>query len=114
MDFQEQFFKERIKFIHEARAEKEESFEKLQQQEREKVKQSNPNPSNAEEYRRRFPKKLQYGDIPEDIEPEEIRPMGNHAMSIRWPDGFSQIAPYDQLQMIERLVDVPQPTAVQS
>ncbi|TYG82642.1 hypothetical protein ES288_D01G105700v1 [Gossypium darwinii] len=52
MDFQEQFFKERIKFIHEARDEKEESFEKLQQQEREKVKQSNPNPSNAEEYKR--------------------------------------------------------------
>ncbi|PPR88871.1 hypothetical protein GOBAR_AA31813 [Gossypium barbadense] len=53
MDFQEQFFKERIKFIHEARDEKEESFEKLQQQQREKVKQSNPNPSNTEEYRRR-------------------------------------------------------------
>ncbi|PPD89932.1 hypothetical protein GOBAR_DD13136 [Gossypium barbadense] len=53
MDFQEQFFKERIKFIYEARDEKEESFEKMQQQEREKVKQSNPNPSNAEEYRRR-------------------------------------------------------------
>ncbi|XP_017608511.1 fe-S cluster assembly factor HCF101, chloroplastic [Gossypium arboreum] len=58
--------------------------------------------------------KLQYGDIPEDIEPEEIRPMGNYAVSITWPDGFNQIAPYDQLQMIERLVDVPQPTAVQS
>ncbi|MBA0773971.1 hypothetical protein Gotri_009215, partial [Gossypium trilobum] len=58
--------------------------------------------------------KLQYGDILEDIEPEEIRPMGNHAVSITWPDGFSQIAPYDQLQMIERLVDVPQPTVVQS
>ncbi|TYH86971.1 hypothetical protein ES332_D01G081400v1 [Gossypium tomentosum] len=54
MDFQEQFFKERIKFIYEARDEKEESFEKMQQQEREKVKQSNPNPSNAEEYRRRY------------------------------------------------------------
>ncbi|KAB2044256.1 hypothetical protein ES319_D01G076000v1 [Gossypium barbadense] len=54
MDFQEQFFKERIKFIYEARDEKEESFEKMQQQEREKVKQSNPNPSNAEEYRRRM------------------------------------------------------------
>ncbi|KAG4176347.1 hypothetical protein ERO13_A11G239320v2 [Gossypium hirsutum] len=54
MDFQEQFFKERIKFIYEARDEKEESFEKMQQQEREKVKQSNPNPSNAEEYRRRL------------------------------------------------------------
>ncbi|KAL0333931.1 UNVERIFIED_CONTAM: Fe-S cluster assembly factor, chloroplastic [Sesamum angustifolium] len=52
--------------------------------------------------------KLQYADIPEDIEPEEIRPMGNYAVSITWPDGFSQIAPYDQLQMMERLVDVPQ------
>ncbi|KAG8367408.1 hypothetical protein BUALT_Bualt16G0068800 [Buddleja alternifolia] len=50
--------------------------------------------------------KLQYTDIAEDIEPEEIRPMGNYAVSITWPDGFSQIAPYDQLQMMERLVDV--------
>lgn len=54
MDFQEQFFKEQIKFIHEARDEKEEDFEKLQQQEREKVTQSNPNASNTEEYRRRY------------------------------------------------------------
>ncbi|GFP93162.1 fe-s cluster assembly factor hcf101 chloroplastic [Phtheirospermum japonicum] len=52
--------------------------------------------------------KLQYTDIPEDIEPEEIRPMGNYAVSIAWPGGFNQIAPYDQLQMMERLVDVPQ------
>ncbi|KAK6236298.1 hypothetical protein SCA6_011635 [Theobroma cacao] len=58
--------------------------------------------------------KLQYGDIPEDIEPEEIRPMGNYAVSITWPDGFNQIAPYDQLQMMERLVDFPLPTSVQS
>ncbi|KAL6221829.1 hypothetical protein ACLB2K_005222 [Fragaria x ananassa] len=49
--------------------------------------------------------KLQYNDVPEDIEPEEIRPMGNYAVSISWPDGFSQIAPYDQLQTMERLVD---------
>ncbi|KAF8389011.1 hypothetical protein HHK36_025696 [Tetracentron sinense] len=54
--------------------------------------------------------KLQFADVPEDIEPEDIRPMGNYAVSITWPDGFSQIAPYDQLQTIERLVDVPQPT----
>ncbi|KAK9149488.1 hypothetical protein Scep_008245 [Stephania cephalantha] len=54
--------------------------------------------------------KVQYGDVPEDIEPEEIRPMGNYAVSITWPDGFSQIAPYDQLQTMERLVDFPQPT----
>ncbi|GMI92843.1 SUPPRESSOR OF GENE SILENCING 3 [Hibiscus trionum] len=54
MDYQEQFFKDQINFIHEARDEKEENFEKLQQQEREKfVKQSAPNPSNTEEYRRR-------------------------------------------------------------
>ncbi|CAA0806435.1 Fe-S cluster assembly factor HCF101-chloroplastic [Striga hermonthica] len=52
--------------------------------------------------------KLQYTDISEDIEPEEIRAMGNYAVSITWPDGFNQIAPYDQLQMMERLVDVPQ------
>ncbi|KAL2321233.1 hypothetical protein Fmac_030202 [Flemingia macrophylla] len=54
--------------------------------------------------------KLQYTDVPEDIEPEEIRPMGNYAVSITWPDGFSQIAPYDQLQTMERLVDVFQPS----
>ncbi|CAN6456343.1 unnamed protein product [Victoria cruziana] len=52
--------------------------------------------------------KLQYSDIPDDIEPVEIRPMGNYAVSITWPDGFSQIAPYDQLESMERLVDVPQ------
>lgn len=52
--------------------------------------------------------KLQYTDVPENIEPVEIRPMGNYAVSISWPDGFSQIAPYDQLQSMERLVDVPQ------
>ncbi|KAL8037529.1 hypothetical protein ABFS82_11G045900 [Erythranthe guttata] len=52
--------------------------------------------------------KLKYADIADDIEPEDIRAMGNYAVSITWPDGFSQIAPYDQLQMMERLVDVPQ------
>ncbi|KAA0046624.1 fe-S cluster assembly factor HCF101 [Cucumis melo var. makuwa] len=52
--------------------------------------------------------KLQYADIPEDIQPEEIKPMGNYAVTITWPDGFNQIAPYDQLQMMERLVDVPE------
>lgn len=56
--------------------------------------------------------KLQYTDIPEDIEPQEIRPMGNYAVQITWPDGFNQIAPYDQLQTMERLIDVPYPVAV--
>lgn len=35
--------------------------------------------------------KIQFGDVAEDIEPEEIRPMGNYAVSITWPDGFSQV-----------------------
>ncbi|KAG6551285.1 hypothetical protein Mapa_007212 [Marchantia paleacea] len=50
--------------------------------------------------------RLRYNDIAEDIEPESIQPMGNYAVAINWPDGFSQIAPYDQLQSLERLVDV--------
>ncbi|KAJ0089568.1 hypothetical protein Patl1_14925 [Pistacia atlantica] len=50
MDFQEQFFKDQIKIIHGARDLKEEDFEMVQQQEREKVKQSIENPSNTEDY----------------------------------------------------------------
>ncbi|CAM6025626.1 unnamed protein product [Sphagnum balticum] len=54
--------------------------------------------------------RLQFADVSENIEPESIRPMGNYAVAINWPDGFSQIAPYDQLQALERLVDVPEPS----
>ena len=50
---QEQFFKNQIKFIHESRGEKEEKFESLQWEEREKVKQLNADPSDADEFRRR-------------------------------------------------------------
>lgn len=41
MDFQEQFFKEQLEIIHKTRDAKEEEFEKIQQEEREKKKQSN-------------------------------------------------------------------------
>ncbi|KAL9261686.1 Fe-S cluster assembly factor HCF101, chloroplastic-like protein [Drosera capensis] len=54
-------------------------------------------------------RKPQFTYIPDDIEPEDIKPMGNYAVSITWPDGFSQIAPYEQLQTIERLVPDPRP-----
>lgn len=54
MDFQEQLFKDQINIIHETRNAKEEDFEKLQQQEREKVKQSIAVPTNTEEYKRRY------------------------------------------------------------
>lgn len=52
---QEEFFKEQLKVIHESRDANEEKFEMLQQEEREKVKQSNAAcaTSNAEEYRHR-------------------------------------------------------------
>lgn len=55
MYLQEQFFNEQIKIIHESRNEKEENFERVQQEEREKVKQSNAaaNTSNDEEIRQR-------------------------------------------------------------
>lgn len=52
MDFQEQFFKEQIKVIHDARDAKEDDFEKFQQEKREKVKQSSGNPSAIEDPRR--------------------------------------------------------------
>lgn len=54
MDAQEQFFKEQIKNMHEARDAMEDKFEVLQQQERERVKQSNTNPSNTAEFRCRY------------------------------------------------------------
>lgn len=54
MDYQEQFFKEKIKLIHEEMDKKEEIFEKQQHEKREMVKQSNAHTSNAEENRRRY------------------------------------------------------------
>ncbi|XP_031285427.1 protein SUPPRESSOR OF GENE SILENCING 3 isoform X1 [Pistacia vera] len=53
MDFQEQFFKEQIRIIQEARDAKEEDFEMLQQGEREKAKQSIENTSSTEDIRQR-------------------------------------------------------------
>lgn len=50
--------------------------------------------------------KLRYSDVSDDITPESIRPMGNYAVSITWPDGFSQVAPFDQLEELERIVDL--------
>lgn len=54
MQMQEQFFKEQIKLLHDKRDEKEENFERLQQEEREKMKQTNGSRSNTDEYRNRY------------------------------------------------------------
>ncbi|XP_059308353.1 protein SUPPRESSOR OF GENE SILENCING 3 [Lycium ferocissimum] len=47
MEFQEQFFKDQLKVIHDARNAEEDKFEKIQQEQREMVKQSNANTSSV-------------------------------------------------------------------
>lgn len=44
--------------------------------------------------------KLQYNDIPEDIEPQEIQPMGNYAVQITWPDGFNQVTSFSLIHFL--------------
>ncbi|RYR44761.1 hypothetical protein Ahy_A08g041041 isoform C [Arachis hypogaea] len=53
MYMQENFFKDQIKSIHETRIAKEDDFERMQQEEREKVMQSSTAPLNAEDRRLR-------------------------------------------------------------
>ncbi|CAK9156052.1 unnamed protein product [Ilex paraguariensis] len=76
MDFQEQFFKDQIKIIHEARDAKEDNFEKIQQDEREKVKQSTGNHTSNEDYHGRAEEiakfiKFQDKEIQEFVEERE-------------------------------------------
>jgi len=51
MYMQEQFFKDQIRIIQDSRAAKEEEFERMQQEKRDKVKPSSSSPSNEEEGR---------------------------------------------------------------
>ncbi|KAK7399310.1 hypothetical protein VNO78_10491 [Psophocarpus tetragonolobus] len=51
MYLQEQFFKDQIRIIHDSRAAKEEEFERMQQEKREKVKPLSTSPLNEEEGR---------------------------------------------------------------
>lgn len=43
-------------------------------------------------------------DIPESIRPESVQPLGNYAVQITWDDGFNQVAPFTQLEEMERLI----------
>ncbi|XP_054822677.1 protein SUPPRESSOR OF GENE SILENCING 3 [Prosopis cineraria] len=63
MNLQEQFFKDQMKVIHESRNAKEEDFERMQQEEREKVKESSASSINAEERRRRADEYLKFVEI---------------------------------------------------
>ncbi|KAF5843236.1 P-loop containing nucleoside triphosphate hydrolase protein [Dunaliella salina] len=39
-------------------------------------------------------------DIPEDVTPESINPLGNYAVQILWQDGFNQIAAFELLESL--------------
>ncbi|KAJ8769152.1 hypothetical protein K2173_000927 [Erythroxylum novogranatense] len=82
LDFQEQFFKEQIRIIRVEMEAKEEEFEKVQQDEREKVKQLNADPANTEDYRHRVEKvdkfiKIQNKEM-EDFAVERDKLMKEH------------------------------------
>lgn len=76
MEYQEQFFKDQIKKIRDARTAEEDKFEKIQQEQREMVKQSNANTSSVEDHRVRAEKvakfiKLQDKEMEEFVEERE-------------------------------------------
>ncbi|XP_004503025.1 protein SUPPRESSOR OF GENE SILENCING 3 [Cicer arietinum] len=63
MNMQEQFFKDQIRIIHNSRNEKEEDFERMQQEEREKVKQLSTSHLNAEERRLKVDEYLKFVEV---------------------------------------------------
>ncbi|XP_028766128.1 protein SUPPRESSOR OF GENE SILENCING 3 [Neltuma alba] len=63
MNLQEQFFKEQMTVIHESRNAMEEDFERMQQEKREKVKESSTSSIDAEERRRRADEYLKFVEI---------------------------------------------------
>ncbi|GAB4816276.1 hypothetical protein N2152v2_003322 [Parachlorella kessleri] len=48
-------------------------------------------------------KMLRDEDIPDDVEPTSVTPVGNYAVQITWQDGFNQIAPFELLDSLPRL-----------
>jgi DUF971 family protein len=42
-------------------------------------------------------------DIPEDVRPSDVQPLGNYAVQITWEDGFNQVAPFEVLSGLSRL-----------
>jgi Mrp family chromosome partitioning ATPase/DUF971 family protein len=41
--------------------------------------------------------------VPDDLEPVSVATVGNYAVSITWPDGFSQVAPFRVLRTLPRI-----------
>nr|AHV82104.1 suppressor of gene silencing 3 [Nicotiana benthamiana] len=76
MEYQEQFFKDQIQIIHDARTAEEEKFEKVQQEQREMAQQSNASTSSVEDHRVRAERvakfiKLQDKEMEEFVEERE-------------------------------------------
>jgi DUF971 family protein len=46
---------------------------------------------------------LEDKDIPDDIQPQDVQPLGNYAVQITWADGFSQVASFELLASLPRL-----------
>ncbi|KAL3148584.1 hypothetical protein ABBQ38_014015 [Trebouxia sp. C0009 RCD-2024] len=42
-------------------------------------------------------------NVPDDIQPDTVAPLGNYAVQILWQDGFNQVAPFDLLNSLERM-----------
>eukprot|EP00241_Pyramimonas_parkeae_P002257 CAMPEP_0114245208 /NCGR_PEP_ID=MMETSP0058-20121206/11762_1 /TAXON_ID=36894 /ORGANISM="Pyramimonas parkeae, CCMP726" /LENGTH=532 /DNA_ID=CAMNT_0001358223 /DNA_START=344 /DNA_END=1942 /DNA_ORIENTATION=+ len=48
--------------------------------------------------------RLRAEDVAEDIEPLSIQTVGNYAVQISWPDGLNQVATFDLLTSLERVI----------
>ncbi len=46
---------------------------------------------------------LNDADIPEDIKPLMINPLGNYAVQISWEDGFNQVMAFELLESLRGL-----------
>lgn len=42
-------------------------------------------------------------DIPDDVAPSSVQPLGNYAVQITWQDGFNQVAPFEVLRQVTRM-----------
>ena len=41
--------------------------------------------------------------MPDDLAPLEANVVGNYAVQISWPDGFSQVATFEQILKLDRI-----------
>lgn len=42
-------------------------------------------------------------EVPEDVKPQTVNPLGNYAVQISWEDGFNQVASFELLDSLRHL-----------